>query len=152
LPEKQTTSKMAEIKRLLKEGQMGRKQIAERLNTTYGYVRLVAWDLKNPGALNKAVKDYTEGTGHQKIAEYRKKWRTNNPKKRSARRKKDVMMRQEVTKPKAKNHRQGWTIRDIKYVEKNRSTKTIKELALELGRTFLAVQRACHKHSIMKNR
>ncbi|MDP3954532.1 MAG: hypothetical protein Q8Q06_03905 [bacterium] len=136
------SSKRAEIERLLEEGKLSRKQIALTLKTTPKYVHLVAWDLRNPGILNKTVRDY------QRRTHYQKRWRANNPEKRASQRKKDVLTRQNHTRPRAKNNYQRWTIKEIEYLEKNRNTKTIKQLALDLGRTFMAIQVACSKYSI----
>ena len=103
------STKRAEIKRLLEKGGLSHRQIALTLHTTPGYVRLIAWDLRNPGLLNKAVRDYQKRTNY--LNNYRERWRANNPEKRASQRKKDVLTRQNQTKPRAKNNKQRWTIK-----------------------------------------
>ena len=59
-----------------------------------------------------------------------------------------IRCHQEVTKPLAKKDRQEWTLQDIEYLKIYGAVKCIRELALDLGRTYVAVQNAGHRFRI----
>ena len=124
-------SKSQKIKILLQNG-LTPKDIEIITGFSYKYICNVVYDLKNPGVLLAA----------------NKRWRKSHRDKNSKHKRKLILVHQEITKPLAKNARQPWMVHEIEYLKTHGSTKTIKELALDLKRTYRAVQMAGHRFNI----
>ncbi|MDO8559046.1 MAG: hypothetical protein Q7R84_01820 [bacterium] len=76
-------------------------------------------------------------------------WRKNNLLEWRKERNRTKQRRQQETQCSAVNAHQPWTDQELKYLEKEGRKKTIKELAIKLGRSHLAVQGVAHKHGIV---
>lgn len=127
-------TKREQIAALLKENK-NYEEIAVLVGSTRGYVSNIAMDLKRPGCL------YVSVCGWNKRNPGRlRKYRKNNPEKISRLRKIILDFHQQRTKTTAHNHHKSWTTKDMEYLEQYGKEKTIHELALELGRSYMGVQ------------
>ena len=142
----QKVSKAQQIRDLYKQGKE-LKEIQTITGFSLKYIYNVHGDVKNPGILNKRCKLYLKKHPGQKRAK-NLKFRKNNPEKWAKIKKRNFHRHVIATRPHATNHRQEWTIREIKYLEECGQTKTIRQLALDLGRTYSAVLNAGLKFQI----
>jgi len=136
-------TKRKQIETLSNQG-LERKEIAKRVDTTLGYVNHILWGLKNPGKIEASQAKFRKEDG----GEYNKRWRKNNPESWKKIRARLVESCKKATVPVAKNHYQCWTTHEIEHLEKHGGEKSIRQLALDLGRTHIAVQSAGHRYSI----
>ena len=137
-------TKRSVIEALFKEG----KKIGEITETTgfsYGYVGNIISDIRCPGTLARTRKNY-EKSGRRREA--KQNWKKLHPILRSKYRKNMFNAHQDATRPLAVNSRQEWTIRDIEYLEQYGSTKTVRQMALDLRRSFASVQTKAFKMGI----
>ena len=154
MAKKQT--KRQQIEALLKE-KKSYKEIATIVNTSYWYVANVACDLKT-GSITASHKKWVDLLMNQdggKGEEYRKnnrekqrRYKKNNPQIRKAHKIKNLALHQKITVAKADNHHQRWATKDIEYLEEHGKELAIHQLALNLGRSYLAVQACAHVHEI----
>ncbi|MBI2670204.1 MAG: hypothetical protein HYX20_03615 [Candidatus Yanofskybacteria bacterium] len=135
-------TKRQQIAALLKEG-LNYKEIAERIRSSYQYVANIAMDLRHPSCLSASISKF-----RQKYPERRREWLKKNPEIKSKERKKILDFHQNITRPLAKNHWQRWTIKEIEFLEQHGKSMSIHELAIELGRTYMAVQMAANRFDI----
>ncbi len=154
MAKKQT--KRQQIEALLKE-KKSYKEIAIIINSSYQYVSNVVCDLKTGSitASHKKWVDLLKGEDSCRREEYRKnqceaqkKYKKNNPQKRKAHKIKNLDLHRKITRANAHNHCQGWTTKDIKYLEESGKEKTIHQLALDLGRTYSSIQQAGIRYRI----
>jgi len=131
-------SKRQQIEAFLKEGKSYR-EIATIIGSSRSCVANVAADLRT-GAITFASRRY--GTS-EKVKERKRK----SPKRQLYRRKM-LNLHQDQTRPLVSNNRQEWTTKDLEYLERYGKEQTIHELALKLGRSYLAIQMSAVKHGI----
>ena len=73
-----------------------------------------------------------------------KKWKKRHPRIQYLRKAKTVMRHNEETLMLASNHRSKWLPDEVEYLRKVGKIKTAREIAVDLGRTYIAVLvRAC---------
>lgn len=143
-------SKRAEIEILLQQDQTP-KEIAQLVGTSYEYVNNIVRDLRTPGKLAAAQKRYSKNHKRKRTATARacsRRWKKNNITKVALHKQKILTAHQNLTKPNAHNAGQEWTLRDIEYLRDHGLMKSIHELALDLRRTYAAVQSAGHRFKI----
>lgn len=140
-------SKSAVILDLFNQGNT-RKAISEATGLSYGYVRNVIWDFRT-GGIKAAARRYRKTDKWRAVASKRNKTRRKYKTGSFYRYQKKLVRRhQEETKPLAKKFRQEWTLQDIGYLKEQGQIKCMRELALDLGRTYRAVQAAGHKFGV----
>lgn len=137
------------IKRLKEAGFTG-KEIAAidgTVKTTAIYAALERE--RNPDLPRERSKKYYRSEKYiKRHPKGNRAWKGKNPSKWRDQRNKSKRKRQQETMVLAINNRQPWTLTEIAYLEKYGRTKTIKELALKLGRSHAAIQDAAHIHGI----
>ncbi len=126
-------TKVAEIRSLLDQG----KRLIEIHRLTgysYGYISLINEERKSPGILGKR----------------RAKWQAKNPNHSKERKKinpeiwrkqktANIKRHQDITKEEASRHYKPWRDEDKRYLKEFGQIKTMEEMALELGRTYLSI-------------
>jgi len=75
---------------------------------------------------------------------YTKEWRRRNPQKRGLQKKREMRRYYIETLNTAQNHYKRWAQDEIEYIRLNKRRKTAREIARDLGRTYMAIiVRAC---------
>lgn len=138
----QPDSKAQRIRDLFKQGKKT-KEIHIITGFSLKYIWNIRDEMNNPGILQKRHKLWLK-----KNPNYKNKLRKKNPENRSKHRKNNITKHMKATRPHAINYRQEWTTKDIKYLEQNGQSKTIRQLALDLGRTYGAILNAGHRYKI----
>ncbi|MDO8557868.1 MAG: hypothetical protein Q7S09_01595 [bacterium] len=134
---------MAIVKELLEQQGLGRKEIVERTGFSYNTVGAYLYMLRNPEkakAQMKAWNSSEKGMASRKISS--SEWRKRNPAKEAKKKQVALEKNQKLTRSVARNHYQRWTIREIEYLQQHGPTKTRREHALYLGRTYKAIAHA----------
>lgn len=164
------TTKVTKKKRiddLFKQGNKA-QEIREITGFSLRYIYNIISDINNPGILAKRERKYLGSLrGIETKRKSTKKWRKSNIESvRKSRRKSNKNWKKNhkdtwaklmklnkirhavATRPHATNHRQEWTMREIEFLQTHGQSKTVRQIALDLGRTHNAINCAAYKHKI----
>ena len=137
------TKKQA-IEDLARQGK-GKIEIAALTGYSRPYIKNVIEEMRKPGVLRKRREKWLAKFGS--ITQYRQTTEGGrNIIKRGGRALR--ANHYNATRPSARNHGKQWTTREIEHLEQHGKEKSIRQLALDLGRTYRSVQSAANKFGI----
>ncbi len=135
-------TKAARIRELLTEG---KRQIEIHRLTGYShsYIGNVAEERQKPGIMRKRTAKWLSKNPRDRQP-YNKAWKKAHPEATRRFKRENLARHRVATRYRANNHYRPWLDEDKRYLRKFGQTKTIRELAIDLGRTYAAVLCAGH--------
>lgn len=146
-------TKRTRIEEIYKEGK-GPREIHEITGFSYGYISNVIAEIRHPGTYNEARNRWLARGGKKAAGRpetrraNKKRWKIRHPEKRADHDRQLATTHQNATLPSAARRYREWTLAEFEYLKNNGKTKSSRQLALELGRTYFAVRDAAHKFGI----
>ncbi|HXV27046.1 MAG TPA: hypothetical protein VD862_03440 [Candidatus Paceibacterota bacterium] len=139
-------TKADRIRRMYEDGVRNLKTLASRAGVSCGYAANIVHDIRNPGSLTEKSRKWRRSKPASHGTAAVKRWRKRHPEWTRKFRRRQHRRFQAISRTTAWERYRGWTMRQIRFLRRNRGRMTVREIATQLGRTFAATREAMRRY------